>query len=192
MRRLRRAASLAVVALLALGGLTACVGSTSEVPDAGYQAGDGSFTSWAAADRAEPVELTGTTFDGEAIDLAQWRGDVVVLNFWYADCPPCRAEAPDLAAIATEYADAGVHLLGVNGRDDADRVAAFTETFALTYPSLNDSSATAVAALQGVVPLSAYPTTVVLDREGRPAARILGLADGTTLRDLIDDVLAES
>ncbi|TNU76745.1 TlpA family protein disulfide reductase [Miniimonas arenae] len=181
-------------ALLA-GGLVGCSAQGSDTPavaDAGYDAGDGSFTTWAPADRQNAIELTGETFDGQAVDLADWRGEVVVLNFWYADCPPCRVEAPDLAAIATDYTGQGVQVLGVNARDDAARVEAFNESFGVGYPSLQDSSATAVAALEGVVPLSAYPTTVVLDREGRPAARIMGLADGKTLRGLIDDTLAES
>lgn len=85
-----------------------------------------------------------------------------------------------------------MHVLGVNARDDADRVASFNESFDVPYPSLDDSDARAVAALQGVVSLTAYPTTVVLDRQGRPAGRILGIADATTLRGLVDDTLAEA
>lgn len=182
-------------ALILTGALGACSQqpvANPDVADAGYEAGDGTFVAWSRDQRADAVELVGTTFDGEEIDLTDWRGEVVVLNFWYADCPPCRVEAADLAAIATDYADTDVRVLGVNGRDDADRVAAFHTAFDVPYPSLDDSGATAVAALQGLVPLSAYPTTVVLDREGRPAARIIGRATGETLRDLIDDVLAEA
>ncbi|MFC7407020.1 TlpA family protein disulfide reductase [Georgenia alba] len=159
--------------------------------DSGYEAGDGSFTTWDAADRGEPVEHAGTTYDGTDLDLADWRGDVVVLNFWYAACPPCRAEAPDLAAVHDDYAERGVRLLGVNPRDDAGAAQAFERTFEVPYPSLHDQGARAVAAFEGAVPLQAMPSTVVLDREGRVAARILGQADPTILRGLIDDVLAE-
>lgn len=189
-RLVRAAAITAVLALV----LVAC-SSTSDpedptVADPGYAAGDGTFTFWAPDERSEAVEITGTTFDREELALADWRGDVVVLNFWYANCPPCRAEAPDLASISQDYAGS-VHLLGVNGTDEADRVAAFNATFGITYPSLDDADARTVAALEGLVPLRAMPTTVVLDAQGRPAARIVGLAEGTTLRGLIDDVLAE-
>ena len=162
------------------------------VAEAGYEAGDGTFTTWAPEDRAEAPVIAGETFAGDPVDLADWRGDVVVLNFWYAACPPCRAEAPDFAAVANDYADDGVHLLGINGTDDAATADAFAATFAIPYPSLNDSSASAVAALEGLVPLKAMPTTVILDREGRPAARIIGPASGITLRSLIDDIAAES
>lgn len=186
------AAAATVLALLLTGCTTGTDDGDPAVAEAGYQAGDGSYSAWAPQERGSAVDLVAQTFDGETLDLASWRGDVVVLNFWYAECPPCRVEAPDLAEISRDYADSGVHLLGVNSTNDAATVAAFNETFGITYPSLDDSDARAVAALEGVVALRAMPTTVVLDREGRPAYRIMGIADGPTLRGLIDDVLAEA
>src|SRR5690606_32027469 len=152
--------------VLALTGCASTDGPAEDSSGAGYQAGDGSWTTWDDGDRTEPVELTGATYDGEEVDLADWRGDVVVLNFWYAACPPCRAEAGDLAAIHDDYSDEDVHLLGINPRDDAATAQAFERSFAVPYPSLHDQGASGVAALQGVVPLSAMPTTVVLDAEG--------------------------
>jgi peroxiredoxin len=193
--RLRRAgvAAVAVGAVLALAACSSGGGSGSEadVADQGYVSGDGSFTQWAVADRQGPVEIAGTDYAGDAVDVAAWRGDVVVLNTWYAACPPCREEAPDLVDIANEYADAGVHLLGINGVDDAGAAEPFQQTFDVPYPSIDDRDKRAVAALQGIVPIQATPTTVVLDRDGKVAARIVGLAEGSTLRALIDEVLAE-
>lgn len=188
---LRSAVGLGLAAALlagcAPGGTTEAAGAV----DAGYEAGDGSFTTWTVAERGDPVEHTGASYDGTEIDLADWRGDVVVLNFWYAACPPCRAEAPDLAAIHADYSGQGVQMLGINPRDDAGTAQAFERTFSVPYPSLHDEQARGVAALEGLVPLQAMPSTVVLDREGRVAARVLGQADPTILRGLIDDVLAE-
>lgn len=182
------AAALAWCALLLAG----CSPSSTDaqVADPGYASGDGTVTTWAPDDRGAVVDLDGTTYGGETVDLADWRGDVVVLNFWYAGCPPCRAEAPDLAALATAYADAGVQVLGINSRDDAGTALAFERTFAVPYPSLDDAQSRAVAALQGVVGVRAMPTTVVLDREGRVAARIIGRADPSTLEALVDEELA--
>ena len=102
-----------------------------------------------------------------------------------------RAQAATLVALATDYADQGVHVLGINGEDAAGAAQAFEQTFDVPYPSLDDSQGSAVAALQGVVPVNAVPTTIVLDREGHVAARILGLADPSTLRTLVDDALAD-
>ncbi|GAA4418337.1 TlpA disulfide reductase family protein [Georgenia halophila] len=184
------AAALTVVAVLA-GCAPGGSGQAGGAVDAGYEAGDGSFKTWAPDERGEPVEHTGTTYAGDEVNLADWRGDVVVLNFWYAACPPCRAEAPDLKKIHEDYTGEGVHVLGVNPRDEARTAQAFERTFSVPYPSLHDQGARAVAALEGVVPLQAMPSTVVLDDEGRVAARVLGQADPSVLRGLIDDVLAE-
>lgn len=192
----RTAAVLAAAATaltLALAGCAADApaGDTADVVDQGYQSGDGTRTTWAPADRLGPLAITGTDYEGGTHDLAQWRGDVVLLNTWYAACPPCRAEAPDLAAVATEYADQGLHVLGINSRDAAGAAQAFQRRLEVPYPSLDDRDGAAIAALQGVVPVNAVPTTVLLDREGRVAARILGLAEASTLRALVEDLLAE-
>lgn len=191
----RRPAHL-LATLTLVAALVGCTGGTdtnadTDVVGQGYESGDGSTKSWPAQDRDDPVEMAGSDFTGAPVDVADWRGDVVVLNTWYAACPPCRDEAPDLAALATDYADRGVHLLGINSTDDAGAAQAFERTFAVPYPSIADPDGKAIAALQAKVPVQAVPTTVVLDRQGRVAARILGRADPSTLRGLVDDVLAE-
>lgn|SRR5690625_590454 len=166
--------------------------SSEEVSNSGYVSGDGTVTVWAESERNDPVELAGQTFDEEELDLADWQGSVVVLNFWYAACPPCRAEAPDLKEVAEETAESGVEFLGVNSTDDPGTAAAFERTFEVPYPSLHDSRSQGVAAMQGKVALQAVPTTVVLDTDGRVAARVIGRVDAVTLRTLIKDVQAES
>ncbi|PYF99566.1 Peroxiredoxin [Georgenia satyanarayanai] len=192
MRRAARALAALALTALTLAGCAPASDTPQDTTGAGYQAGDGSWTTWEQGERTGPVELAGTTYEGADVALADWRGDVVVLNFWYAACPPCRAEAPDLAAIHADYAEDGVRLLGVNPRDDAATAQAFERSFEVPYPSLHDEAARGVAALQGVVPLQAMPTTVVLDAEGRVAGRVLGQIDAAVVRGMIDDVLAEA
>ncbi len=197
--RLRRLSTARVAAsavvVLVVAALAACGPAEQTAPTdvvgQNYQSGDGSTTTWTVDDRKGPVELSGTDYAGQTQDVTAWQGDVVVLNTWYAACPPCRAEAPDLVAIANDYADSGVHVLGLNSRDEAGAAEAFQRTFEIPYPSIDDRTGAAVAALQGIVPLNAVPTTVVLDRQGKVAARIVGLADGSTLRTLVDDLLDE-
>src|SRR5690606_15819912 len=117
--RARRGLTAVALALGLVGGLVACTAAPETDPGSGYVSGDGSVVTWVTAERGDPVELSGTAYDGSVIDAAELRGGPVVLNTWYAACPPCRAEAPDLVEIATTYAEQGVHVVGINTRDDA-------------------------------------------------------------------------
>lgn len=190
-----RAVVVALAAVLALGGCSVAAPTGDGRTDSGAPTGDisedGSTRTWTPAERGEPVALSGVDFAGTPVDTASWRGDVVVVNTWYASCPACRVEAPDLVALSTDYADKGVRLLGINATDEVGAAQAFARTFEVPYPSLADTDREALAELEGVVPAQAVPTTVVLDRAGRVAARVLGLADAAALRTLVDDVLAE-
>jgi len=181
------AAVLAVGALL-LAGCTSSSGN-ADGGNLGFVQGDGSVKTWTPSERSKPVTLTGTAFDGTTVDTSSWLGDVVVVNTWYAGCAPCRKEAPDLAALAATQTD-GVHFLGINSTDDAGAAEAFQRTFKITYPSISDKSGSVIATLQGVVPVQAVPTTVVLDAQGRVAARVLGATTKATLAGLVDDVRA--
>ena len=174
--------------------LAACGTDTSDrytSGEAGYVSGDGVSVEIPAAERGEAIAFTGTTFDQEPVDLADTRGEVLVLNVWYASCPPCRKEAPDLQAIHEEYAEKGVSFLGINVRDAAGPAQAFEERYGITYPSVPDTGAEIMYALRGQVAPNAVPSTLVLDREGRVAARISGAADPSVLRAMIDAVVAE-
>lgn len=191
-RRALGAGGVALLAVLALGACTQDSGATTDVVGQGYVSGDGSVRTWDADDRGDVVTLTGTDYEGEAVDTSAWLGDVVVLNTWYAACAPCRAEAPDLVELANDRAADGVHVLGINTTDEAGAAQAFQRRFEVPFPSIDDRSGEVVAALSGTVPLQAVPSTVVLDQEGRVAARVIGLAEGSTLSALVDDVLAEA
>ena len=155
-----------------------------------YIAGDGSVTEYAADQRGEPVRLKGTLFDGTTVSSSEFEGDVVVLNFWYAACAPCRKEAPDLVELHDQFESEGARFYGVNIRDEANTAEAFERSFGIPYPSFQDKDGGILLAMTQFVPPSAVPTTLVLDREGRVAARILGLADKGTLKALITDALA--
>ena len=154
-----------------------------------YIAGDGSVTEYDAATRGEPVQLSGKLFDGTTVDAADFAGQVTVLNFWYAACAPCRLEAPDLQALSEEFADKA-QFYGVNIRDERATAEAFERNFGVTYPSFQDKDGGILLAMTNYVPPQAVPTTLVLDKKGRVAARILGVADKGTLKALIRDTAA--
>lgn len=146
------------------------------------------------ADRAAPIDFTATTADGMPLTASDYRGKVVVVNFWYANCAPCRAEAPILQDLYDKYQKQGVSFVGVNIFDQPDAVLSFDKKYKITYPSVMDvDSGAARIAFAGRVPPTSTPTTFVLDRKGRVAARILGqLESQSILNTLISDTLAES
>lgn len=158
-----------------------------------YIAGDGSVTEITLDNRGEPITFSGTTENGDTVSSADYLGHVLVVNFWYAGCAPCRAEAPDLEAVFQETAAQGTNFLGVNVRDQAATVTTFNERFGITYPSIIDQDGQAQLAFASQVPPNAVPTTLILDAQGRVAARILGqLRDPSILSTLITDISAES
>lgn len=194
--------AIAVAASIALVGCSGGEGSLGlseqweEGSDKGFVAGDGSSISTPQAERTDPVEFAGITEHGNDFSSADTLGSVTVVNFWYAGCAPCRAEAPDLVAAYEEYGPQGVAFVGVNTRDQAAQALKFAEQFGVEYPSImdNEGGRAAQRAFAGQIPLNAVPTTLVLDAEGRVAHRVIGqLAPGLSqLGTLINETLAES
>jgi len=186
-------AALAVASAIALTGCASSDGLAERYGTGqGYVSGDGAYLEIPVDQRGEPVAFSGPTVDGGTYGSADLAGSVAVVNFWYAGCPPCRKEAPDLAALAAELAD--VPFLGVNVYDTADVARTFDEEFGIGYPSLLDVAAGSVQlAFAATVAPNAVPTTIVLDREGRVAARVSGLLrDPDILRTMIETVQAEA
>lgn len=190
----RTATGLLALALL----LTGCTSDPlaeqyREGSNKGYIAGDGSVTEIAAADRGEPISYSGVSEHGADISSADYAGQVVVVNFWYASCAPCRAEAPDLQKLNEEFSGQGASFVGVNVRDQAANAIAFNDTYKITYPSVIDVNDGGMQlAFSDRIPPNAVPTTLVLDKEGRVAARILGqVTSPSILSTLIRDTIAE-
>jgi len=200
-RRGTRIALAAVTALAMLTGVAGCSAENdslskqwNEASDKNYVSGDGATLSIPPADRSEPVEFSGTTETGATLSSDDTIGSVTVVNFWYAACAPCRAEAEDLATAYEEFSPDGVQFVGVNTRDQRDQAQQFAQQFGLQYPSIMDTESERAVqrAFAGQVPLNSVPTTLVLDTEGRVAHRVLGqLAGESQLRTLLTETLAE-
>lgn len=179
-----------VVTAVAL--LSGCASRADEAASKGdYLSADGRVSQIAEENRSDPILFTGPDESGETIDSTDFLGEVVVVNFWYASCPPCRREAPWLQKLNDQYASDGVVFLGVNVRDEAAAAATFAEKFGITYPSIIDHEGEVVLTFAGVASPSAVPTTVILDRQGRYAARIVGIIDESVLDGLIKAALEE-
>lgn len=192
--RIKLVAALAVVLLLAGCSTDNLASQYGSGGTTNYTDDSGAPVLVAAKDRAKPVTFTSKTEDGTALDIADYRGKVVVVNFWYAGCAPCRAEAPILESLNQKYLDQGVSFVGVNTTDQPDTAMSFEQKYGISYPSVMDvDSGAARLAFSGAVSASAVPTTFVLDRQGRIAARIIGqLESPSILNTLISDTLAEA
>lgn len=189
----RRGGAVLGAVLAAGAGLTACTGSsTADTGTANFPVGNGALTVLAPADRPTPGPLKGATVDGGTLDVAAYKGSVVVLNVWGSWCPPCQAEARDVQAAAQQLTPKGVKVVGIDVREPGGTAAAqaYQRTYGITYPSLFDAGSDSLLALRGTVAANAIPSTVVLDPQGRIAARISGRTTTRTIVDLVDDVLS--
>ena len=154
-----------------------------------YIAGDGTVTEFALGSRPGFEAFVGTTESGQVLDSSAFEGNVIVMNWWYSACAPCRAEAGDLAMLSVEFEDS-VQFVGVNVRDTEETALAFDRNFGIEYPSLIDAQSGQVSlAFTGVVSPQAVPTTIVIDRDGKVASRILGRIEASILRTLIQTVV---
>ena len=182
------AALAALVAVLSLGGCGG-LGSTTNKSTA---TGRGPVTVIEAADRQKAVAFSGTTLDGDELDIADYRGKVVVLNIWGSWCAPCRQEAPEMVEVAAELPADEVAFVGIDVRETSKANAeAFIRSYDIPWPSIDDQGGATLLALRGIVPPTATPSTLVLDPKGRVAARILGpVPSAITLKDLIEDAAA--
>jgi thiol-disulfide isomerase/thioredoxin len=172
--------------------LTGCVESpTLQGSEPNYST-VGPVTEITIDQRSEPIPFSGVLENGEKASSADWEGRVVVVNFWYAGCAPCRAEAPDLEALYTKYQPDEVQFVGVNVRDQAGTAQSFSQAFGISYPSFLDADSGSIQlSFAGEIAPDAVPTTLVLDREGRIASRIVGRLDKSTLDTLIREAVGE-
>ncbi|MFM2412795.1 MAG: hypothetical protein RLZZ587_1128 [Actinomycetota bacterium] len=187
------AALIAIASALAIGG---CAANDTLAEQLGsgknFISGDGALVEVAPENRGEPVKFEAVANDGTTISASDLLGDVVVVNFWYASCPPCRIEAPELAKYARSAPD-GVRFLGVNVYDGEAAAKSFEDKFDVPYPSILDVATGSVRlAFAGSLPPNAVPVTIILDRDGRVAARMSGyFADIDILVSMVDKVRDE-
>ncbi|HLP22621.1 MAG TPA: TlpA disulfide reductase family protein [Microbacteriaceae bacterium] len=188
--------ALVALAAMSLAGCSAnddLARQYAEGSNKGYIAGDGTILEIPAANRSTPVTFGGMTTDGTEFSSSDWLGKVLVVNFWYAGCAPCRAEAPLLEEVASGFDSDRAGIVGVNVRDQSSTAQAFNTKFGVSFPSVLDAESGAVQlAFSGTVPANAVPTTIVLDSKGRVAARILGrVAEASILATIVRDLEAE-
>ena len=175
--------TLALMAISVL--LTSCGGGGTSTSQESFVSGNGSVTFINPDKRVEAPALSGMTLSGTNYTYSV--GKVAVVNVWASWCSPCRAEAPTLVALANKYSD--VAFIGILTRDNPATAEAFQRRFSLPYPTLIDDSL--LIGFKGSLPANAIPSTVLIDKAGRVAARISGAVTVASLSDLIERVSTE-
>lgn len=173
MSRRRQASLLMTVVAVAGVGLCTRVGVAS-----------GLLTAETRNPQAPAFSLT--TLNGRRITLAGFRGKVVLLNFWATWCGPCRKEIPEFIKLQTQYAPAGLQIIGLSLDDDAQPVREFYKRFGMNYPvAMADERVGLLYRGTTVV-----PTTIVIGRDGRIAGRVLGAIKPGSFTEEIRSLLA--
>ncbi|WP_073951613.1 TlpA family protein disulfide reductase [Streptomyces kebangsaanensis] len=191
----RRAALLAAGTAVAALTLSACGsgGTSGGSGNTNFIAGADGIATVEKGERKPAPDLSGETLDGKRLDMAAYKGKVVVLNVWGSWCAPCRAEAPNLVKVAKETADKDVQFLGINTRDTSTQPAiAFEKQYQVPYPSLYDPAGKLMLRFEkGTLNPQAIPSTIVIDRDGKIAARALQALSEEKLRKMLAPVVAE-
>ena len=183
-------ASLAACSDDTVGHDAVAVGGTFEFVSPGGQ----TVIEYAPEDRAPVADVYGESLmdEGEEIRLADFEGEMVVLNAWGQWCAPCRSESDDLQNVheKMQAEDLGT-ILGINVRDHVISAPRdFVEDNGLTYPSIYDPPFVNAVSLGGI-PASVIPTTIILDREHRPAVVFLKEISESELWDAVQKVADE-
>ncbi|TCO30189.1 thiol-disulfide isomerase/thioredoxin [Kribbella steppae] len=185
-----RRTTFAVAALLLAA--TACSSgqqaSESRQGQTGFVSGNGRVASFPPGERTAAPDFGGTTLDGKPWKLADAAGKVVVLNVWGSWCGPCREEAPAFGEAATELGSS-VQFIGLNTRDlDTAAPKRFVEVFKIPYPSVYDPQGKLLLKFRGQkISASSIPSTLVIDKDGKVASRVLGPVTKQTLLGMVKD-----
>jgi thiol-disulfide isomerase/thioredoxin len=126
-----------------------------------------------SAQSVEQLQSGWTLLDGRRTNLAELRGQAVVLDFYATYCPPCREEIPHLNALQRRYASEGLQIIGLNvgGADDRPKVPQFVRELAISYPLGNPDEGLVQTFLSDN---TSIPQTYVFDRQGRLVQRFVG------------------
>jgi thiol-disulfide isomerase/thioredoxin len=179
-----------MVSALGAIALTACTAAPSDTQAS--TAPRLGITQIAPASRTTAPAISGTTLHGARLALSDYLGDIVVLNVWGSWCSDCRAEEPALEETFEHYKIKHVQFVGMNTRDDNAAAIAYAGGFGMTYPSLQDPDETLLLRFKSMLPASGIPSTVIIDRRGKIADRVIGRVSEPELDRLLDALLREN
>ena len=171
-----------IVFIVLAFALTACGGGGSSSSEESFVSGDGATTYIKISDRKIAPAITGMTLSGKNYTYS--KDQVAVVNVWASWCSPCRAEAPALQAISEKYPV--TQFIGILTRDSKDSALAFSRRFNITYPTIIDDQI--LLGFRNSLPVTSIPTTIILDKDRKVAARISGAITVASLSSLIEKI----
>ena len=130
--------------------------------------------------KVEAPQFTLSDIGGRPISLSNYRGKVVILDFWAPWCPPCRREIPDFVSLQNQYTSRGLQIIGV-GLDQTNNIASFVQQYSINYPVVVGDDA--ISNLYGGV--SGIPTTFIIDRQGIIINKFVGVTNRTVFEEEI-------
>ena len=184
-----------VGALLAAVSLTACTGKDA----VDQSSGDFRFVSGTSkgklidvAKRTQAGAFSGDGLSGGTINLADYAGKIVVINFWATWCGPCTVETPQFDSVYRTVKDKGVQFVGIDTKETSrDSARAVVTDNKITYPMMWDEQGKTAVAL-GKIPAQALPFTVLLDKQHRVAAVYLSSLSAKDLQPVLNTLIAET
>ena len=174
--------------------LSACATPNASIQnsgESGFISGDGTATFLQVEERNSAPELKALDFNDKAIDLNDYKNRVVVLNIWGSWCGPCRKEASELQALYLKNKNSGVEFIGINIRDSKISAEKFITNFGITYPNIFDRDGVKLLGFKSTLPANAIPSTLLVDKNGKVAARQLGPIDRALVQGFISSLVEE-
>ncbi len=140
----------------------------------------------AASGNAAP-DFTVTDIDGKKLTLSEYKGKVILLDFWATWCSPCRAEIPHFVEMQQKYGPQGFQVIGISMDDDAKPVKEFYQQYKMNYPVAvgDDKLAESFGGVLGL------PVNFVIDRDGRIVGKYLGATETSVFDKVVGDLLAK-
>lgn len=167
---------IAAAGALGVGVLTASaiLGPTTHVPVQGSDGDPDRVSGACQADKQANLDFTVKDMHGAKVRLADYKGKVILINFWATWCAPCQVEIPGFIELYDQYKAKGFVILGVSGDDDAETLRSFATEWKINYPMLVGRNEDKLLDAYG--PLYGYPTSVLVGRSGAVCGRHVGPA----------------
>ncbi|MBF0438728.1 MAG: TlpA family protein disulfide reductase [Magnetococcales bacterium] len=144
-----------------------------------------------AGDEVGGLSTPLNTVDGKTLHLADFKGKVVLVNFWATWCPPCLDEIPDLIKLQKQYADRGLVVIGIDymEKPDKKRLTGFIDEQGINYPIVFSDERTIQALARSLGGVYALPVTKLLNRDGKVAASHIGGLNFSEMRAMVEPLL---